>query len=699
VTLTRFRSLNVALALVAAGAAVASYYGLRHTGGATAQAARTVTAQRGVVLSTVSATGNVSAPTQLNVNFETGGTLVTLDARKGQRVKKGEVLARVDDTGAQAGVETARASLQSAEAHLQQLLDGVTSDEQAQDAISVRQAELALASAKASLAQAKAGNATSLATSKLSLGQANAQLARDQAQLAADNSDLAAAQKAVTDTQAAYDGVSAQVDAAKQTLAAAEAALADAQTKQTTNQGSSTGHSQQLSKDQNTLSQAKSDLQAAESALEQAQSQLQQDQAACSADPSSAACGNIAGDQSAVTAAQSAVNAGQSAVNSAQSAVSSDQSQQSSDASTATSDSLAVAGANRQVSADQSALNDSQSALQDAKSALTTAQGDVTSSQNAITSDTAKIVTDKNQTATLVVGLRSTKQKNAQSLASANQSVKSAQVGKTSAVLAKKVKEQPAQVGDLESARAGVVTAQAALETARKTLAETVLRAPFGGTVASVSGHVGEDVAGGGVTSSTSSSDNSSGSSGSSPLVTLVDLGQLEVSAGFSETDAAKVKVGQPATVGLDALPDAKLAAHVVAVDTLSTVVSNVVTYNVAFVLDRTTAGVKPGMSASVDVVTAERDNAINLPSSAVSGSGSAATVTVLRDGEQARVSVLPGLQGDSNTEILSGLKAGETVVLPTTTFATGSNGTGVTGTRGGGGGGVDQVFIGGPPG
>ena len=138
-----------------------------------------------------------------------------------------------------------------------------------------------------------------------------------------------------------------------------------------------------------------------------------------------------------------------------------------------------------------------------------------------------------------------------------------------------------------------------------------------------------------------------------------MNLGRLEVTAGFSESDAAKIKIGKPATISLDALPDAKLAAHVIAIDTLSTVVSNVVTYNVTFLLDRTTAGVKPGMSASVDVITQERDNAINLPSSAVTGKGSNATVTVLKDGQQTRTAVVAGLQGDSTTEIVSGLKAG----------------------------------------
>src|SRR5262249_32571062 len=113
-------------------------------------------------------------------------------------------------------------------------------------------------------------------------------------------------------------------------------------------------------------------------------------------------------------------------------------------------------------------------------------------------------------------------------------------------------------------------------------------------------------------------------------------------------------------------------------------------------------AGVKPGMSASVDVVTQERDNAVNVPSSAVTGSGSTASVTVLRDGKETRQAVVAGLQGDSTTEIVSGLTDGETVVLPTTTFAGGSTGLTGAGTGGRGGrlgGAGGGVFFGGPGG
>ena len=166
----------------------AAYYGLRHTAGTATPAPRTVTAQRGVVLSTVSATGNVTAPTQLNVNFETGGRLVALAHKQGQRVKRGQVLARLDDTSARVSVQTARASLQSAEAHLQQLIDGETPAQRAQDAISVTQAQMALANAKAALGQTKAGNATSIAEQQALARPGERQLKRDQRQLASDRS-------------------------------------------------------------------------------------------------------------------------------------------------------------------------------------------------------------------------------------------------------------------------------------------------------------------------------------------------------------------------------------------------------------------------------------------------------------------------------------------------------------------------------
>jgi multidrug efflux pump subunit AcrA (membrane-fusion protein) len=169
--------------------------------------------------------------------------------------------------------------------------------------------------------------------------------------------------------------------------------------------------------------------------------------------------------------------------------------------------------------------------------------------------------------------------------------------------------------------------------------------------------------------------------------VNLIDLTGMQVVSGFSETDVAKLRLGQAATVTVDPLPGKQYAAHVVAIDTTSTTVSNVVTYYVTFALDNTPSAVKAGMTANVSVIVSEVDNAVHVPTAAVTGSGANASVTVLQSKKQVRMPVVAGLKGDSSTQIVSGLKSGATVVLPTVAITTPTGGATPGGFGGGGGG------------
>jgi macrolide-specific efflux system membrane fusion protein len=146
--------------------------------------------------------------------------------------------------------------------------------------------------------------------------------------------------------------------------------------------------------------------------------------------------------------------------------------------------------------------------------------------------------------------------------------------------------------------------------------------------------------------------------------------------------------------VTVDALPNQQFPAHVLAVAGTATSSSSVVTYTVTFALDHRSASLKPGMTANVDVVVSETDNVLHVPTAAVRGSGTSATVSVLRNGRQISVPVVVGLQGDSATAIVGGaLKAGDEVVLPSTSITGATSSGGATTTPGGGGAG------GGPPG
>jgi multidrug efflux pump subunit AcrA (membrane-fusion protein) len=253
---------------------------------------------------------------------------------------------------------------------------------------------------------------------------------------------------------------------------------------------------------------------------------------------------------------------------------------------------------------------------------------------------------------------------------------------------------------NLASARAAVRSEKLTVQSDEQSVQDTRLYAPESGTIVSLSGQVGEVVSGSGTTkgsSSTSSfsgsgasatdtsgaaaagrsatgassaSSSSSGSSSSSAFAVLSDLSSMQLVVPLSESEIVHVKAGQIATVTVEALEGRKLAAHVSEVAIESTSSSGAVSYDVTFQLDQMESSLKPGMSATAEVVVKQAEG-VNVPTSAISGE----EVTVERDDKQVRQRVVTGLAGNSSTIIVSGLKAGETVVLPAAS-TTGSSAT-----------------------
>jgi macrolide-specific efflux system membrane fusion protein len=134
----------------------------------------------------------------------------------------------------------------------------------------------------------------------------------------------------------------------------------------------------------------------------------------------------------------------------------------------------------------------------------------------------------------------------------------------------------------------------------------------------------------------------------------------------------------------------------------LPTTSSGATTYTVTFQLSGKVPGLKPGMTATATVIVADSPNAIFVTSRAVTTRGTRSTVNVVTtvNGKQVETPtpVLVGIVGDSDDEILSGLKVGQLVGLPsvvsTTSSLSGVPSTlggaglgGATGGRGGGGG------------
>ena len=258
----------------------------------------------------------------------------------------------------------------------------------------------------------------------------------------------------------------------------------------------------------------------------------------------------------------------------------------------------------------------------------------------------------------------------------------SAQAGLTAAEESRSEVESSAGATSTQIAQAdaSVKSAQLAVQQAQDQMDATTLTAPIAGTVVSISGRVGQAAAGTGSSSSTSTA---------TGFVVISDLAHLEVTAFFSETDTAKLKPGQAATVTLDALPQTPIAGKVHAIDILSTTVNNVVDYGVTIRLDQRPDALRIGQTTSVSIVTDQAQNALYVPTAAVQTAGGTATVVLLENGGQVTTPVQVGLEGDLTTQIVSGVRQGQRVVIPVTTGANGFPGGGFPGGGlfGGGGG------------
>jgi multidrug efflux pump subunit AcrA (membrane-fusion protein) len=214
------------------------------------------------------------------------------------------------------------------------------------------------------------------------------------------------------------------------------------------------------------------------------------------------------------------------------------------------------------------------------------------------------------------------------------------------------------KANSVQLAAASVTQAEVKEREAERTLAATKLTAPIDGTILSVAGTVGGQVTGQSRTS----------------FITLGDLDDLQVQAMFPLGEANQLKLGQQATIDLAMAPGRTFRGTVARIDPAATTDGNRALFGVMVSLDDTPpAGLRTGMSATVEVVTAQADGTLYVPASAVHPKpGGEATVLVRRGGRTTVRTVRTGVHSDRYVAITSGLNAGDHVVI--------ANGTGTDG-------------------
>jgi macrolide-specific efflux system membrane fusion protein len=155
----------------------------------------------------------------------------------------------------------------------------------------------------------------------------------------------------------------------------------------------------------------------------------------------------------------------------------------------------------------------------------------------------------------------------------------------------------------------------------------------------------------------------------SDSVLTMSD--RLIVKALVDETDIAKVKVGQKVEIVLDAYDDTVMPGKVVHIAYDAKTVSNVTTYEVQVLPDRTPPYMKSGMTSNVTFVLEVKENALYLPTAALHRDHGKFIVNVPNPagkGEPVEKEVETGISDGKRTEILSGITETDTILMPKVT-------------------------------
>lgn len=209
--------------------------------------------------------------------------------------------------------------------------------------------------------------------------------------------------------------------------------------------------------------------------------------------------------------------------------------------------------------------------------------------------------------------------------------------------------------------QATVNQAEAALQSAETELRYTKIISPVDGIVVSKEVEVGQTVA----------------ASFQTPTLFNVaeDLTKMQIEASIVEADIAKVKEGQVVEFTVDSFPDEKFYGMVTQVRNNPITVSNVVTYEVIIDVNNQEAKLKPGMTANVEIITAEKEDVFLVSNQAlrffmedengVQKRYQDKGLWVLRNGEPKRITIRTGVSDDDKTEISGeGLRSGEQVII-----------------------------------
>jgi HlyD family secretion protein len=218
-----------------------------------------------------------------------------------------------------------------------------------------------------------------------------------------------------------------------------------------------------------------------------------------------------------------------------------------------------------------------------------------------------------------------------------------------------------AQIGvdaaKLRQARAQVMESQASLKQLEEQLGYTTIVAPMDGVILSRDVEIGDAVSSILVLGSTATL-----------VMTEGDTTEVYVQGKVDEADIAHVYLGQPARIKVESFRDRFFYGKVTKIAPMGVQKDNVTTFEVRVSINNPGGELKANMTANAEIILSEHKNVLTVPESAVIYDSQKKAAVEIPDRKQKegkrKATVTVGLSNGSVTEILSGLKEGDQVVL-----------------------------------
>lgn len=213
-------------------------------------------------------------------------------------------------------------------------------------------------------------------------------------------------------------------------------------------------------------------------------------------------------------------------------------------------------------------------------------------------------------------------------------------------LLLKQISSTPEQIAAQE---ARVKSSRASIQNIQAQLSKTIIISPISGTATKVAIKQGEIVA------------------ANSLAMSIISEAKFEIEANIPEADIAKIKLNDFAKITLDAYgEDVIFDARVIEVEPAETIIEGVSTYKVTLQFVREDNRIRSGMTANIDILTAQKENILAVPQRAIiSKNGKEKFVKIINEnGDIREAQVETGIRGSNGEiEIISGLSEGDMVI------------------------------------